>query len=109
MGHPKCGVLNQFHHCIWVGDLNYRLDLSEHFGSEAHESEATKRCFDYVQGACSPPCTWTPNPERATLNPEPKTLNPDTRKREPETLILEHQTCNPKSLTRTPKPSALDS
>eukprot|EP00286_Rhodomonas_abbreviata_P019807 CAMPEP_0181308794 /NCGR_PEP_ID=MMETSP1101-20121128/11667_1 /TAXON_ID=46948 /ORGANISM="Rhodomonas abbreviata, Strain Caron Lab Isolate" /LENGTH=860 /DNA_ID=CAMNT_0023415229 /DNA_START=191 /DNA_END=2773 /DNA_ORIENTATION=+ len=41
LGFPNCALLNQFHHCIWMGDLNYRLDLSSE--PDIGPEEANKR------------------------------------------------------------------
>ena len=35
MGAPGMDLMHQFHHCVWMGDLNYRLDFGELFGEAA--------------------------------------------------------------------------
>ena len=35
VGERGMDCMNQFHHLVWMGDLNYRLDLSDLFGEEA--------------------------------------------------------------------------
>lgn len=52
LGLPGCGLLNQFHHCIWMGDLNYRLDLSAEPDvgpEEANKKTPAKFLMDKIQ------------------------------------------------------------
>lgn len=53
MGMPGLDILHQFHHVVWVGDLNYRLDLGEVFGPAANAKTPPKEVFDRIQEMCA--------------------------------------------------------
>ena len=44
LGNPKLDVLNQFHHVVWLGDLNYRLNFGEQVSS-TRERCLARVCF----------------------------------------------------------------
>jgi len=46
-------ILTRFDHCVWVGDLNYRLDLSSKFGPDASSKAAASKVHDHVVEICS--------------------------------------------------------
>jgi hypothetical protein len=49
LGERGMDIMNQFHHLVWVGDLNYRLDLSDMFGEEAASAKTPpKELFDTI-------------------------------------------------------------
>lgn len=39
LGEPGMDIMSQFHHVVWMGDLNYRLDLSPLFGEAAAKAK----------------------------------------------------------------------
>lgn len=53
IGTPGLDILHQFHHVVWVGDLNYRLDLGEVFGPAANAKTPPKEVFDRIQEMCA--------------------------------------------------------
>lgn len=66
IGAPGMDIMHQFHHCVWVGDLNYRLDLSDAFGEAAKAKTPPKACQTPIpciamllspeEAACPPLC-----------------------------------------------------
>lgn len=53
IGDNGLDILNQFHHTVWMGDLNYRLDLGEFFGPAANAKTPPKEVFDKIQELCA--------------------------------------------------------
>ena len=52
MGERGMDVMNQFHHVVWMGDLNYRLDLSDLFGEEAANAKTPPpELFDNIKAS----------------------------------------------------------
>ncbi len=50
LGVTGMDVMNQFHHLVWMGDLNYRLDLTDLFGAEAATAKTPPpELFDAIQ------------------------------------------------------------
>jgi hypothetical protein len=50
LGEKGMDCMNQFHHLIWMGDLNYRLDFTELFGEEAATAKTPPpELFDEIQ------------------------------------------------------------
>lgn len=53
LGDVGLDILHQFHHTVWMGDLNYRLDLGEVFGPSANAKTPPKEVFDKIQEMCA--------------------------------------------------------
>lgn len=52
MGERGMDIMNQFHHLVWMGDLNYRLDLSDLFGEEAASAKTPPaELFDNIKAS----------------------------------------------------------
>eukprot|EP00960_Hanusia_phi_P018699 551552-Hanusia_phi.AAC.1 len=48
--YANCDLFSQFHHVMWMGDLNYRLDFSpEVFGEGANAKTPPKELFDTIE------------------------------------------------------------